>query len=349
MKKMYMALAAFLVTAIAFSQGTITGTIVDGDLAGPLPGASIIVQGTTNGTSSDFDGNFTLEVSENSGTLVVSYLGYVSTYVKFTSAAGNITRSVGTISLLPDAEQLGEVVVTGTGIIDLAEDRQTPIAVSSIPVKIIQEKIGTQDITMTMVNTPSVYVSGQSSGFGDTNMRVRGFDQDNTAFLLNGQPINGMEDGLMYWSNWSGLNDIASAVQIQRGLGSSKMAISSVGGTVNFVTKSTEMRQGGFAYSTIANNNFIKTSAGYNTGISEKGWGLSVMLSHWQGDGYNEGNFGEGQTYFISAGYRPNDSHNFNFLITGAPQIHDQNFTKSISSYLQYGLRYNNNWGTYNG
>ncbi|MBT8300144.1 MAG: TonB-dependent receptor, partial [Maribacter sp.] len=349
MKKMYMALAAFLVTAIAFSQGTITGTIVDGDLAGPLPGASIIVQGTTNGTSSDFDGNFTLEVSENSGTLVVSYLGYVSTDVKFTSAAGNITRSVGTISLLPDAEQLGEVVVTGTGIIDLAEDRQTPIAVSSIPVKIIQEKIGTQDITMTMVNTPSVYVSGQSSGFGDTNMRVRGFDQDNTAFLLNGQPINGMEDGLMYWSNWSGLNDIASAVQIQRGLGSSKMPISSVGGTVNFVTKSTEMRQGGFAYSTIANNNFIKTSAGYNTGISEKGWGLSVMLSHWQGDGYNEGNFGEGQTYFISAGYRPNDSHNINFLITGAPQIHDQNFTKSISSYLQYGLRYNNNWGTYNG
>ena len=344
MRKMYMAMAAFLITAIAFSQGTITGTVVDGDLGGPLPGASIVLQGTTNGTSSDFDGNFTIEVSENSGTLVVSYIGYDNTNIKFTSLG-----SIGTISLLPDAQQLGEVVVTGTGIIDLAEDRQTPIAVSSIPVKIIQEKIGTQDITMTMVNTPSVYVSGQASGFGDTNMRVRGFDQDNTAFLLNGQPINGMEDGLMYWSNWSGLNDIASAVQIQRGLGSSKMAISSVGGTVNFVTKSTEMRQGGFAYSTIANNNYIKTSAGYNTGISEKGWGLSVMLSHWQGDGYNEGNFGEGQTYFISAGYRPNDSHNFNFLITGAPQFHDQNFTKSISDYLEYGLRYNNNWGTHNG
>ncbi|MCB0372387.1 MAG: TonB-dependent receptor plug domain-containing protein, partial [Muricauda sp.] len=241
------------------------------------------------------------------------------------------------------------VVVVGTGIIDLATDRKTPIAVSSVPVRIIQEKIGTQDVTMTLVNTPSVYVSGQSGGFGDTNMRVRGFDQDNTAFLLNGQPINGMEDGLMYWSNWSGINDIASGVQIQRGLGSSKLAISSVGGTVNFVTKATEMNEGGFAYATVANNNYIKTSAGYNTGISDKGWGLSVMLSHWQGDGYNEGNFGEGQTYFISAGYRPNDNHGFNFLITGAPQFHDQNFTKSISSYLEYGRRYNNNWGTYQG
>ncbi len=344
MKKRYFAIAAFLMTTIAFSQGTITGTVTDGDLGGPLPGASIVVKGTANGTATDFDGNFSIEVSENTGTLVVSYIGFVSKNVNFTS-----TGNIGSISLEPNAEELEGVVVVGAGIIDLASDRHTPIAVSSIPIKLIQEKIGTQDITMTLVNTPSVYVSGQASGFGDTNMRVRGFDQDNTAYLLNGQPINGMEDGKMYWSNWSGLNDIASGVQIQRGLGSSKLAISSVGGTVNFVTKATDMNEGGFAYATIANDNYLKTSAGYNTGISEKGWGLSVMLSHWQGDGYNEGNYGEGQTYFISAGYRPNDSHNFNFLITGAPQFHDQNFTKSISDYLDYGLKYNNNWGTYKG
>lgn len=341
---MYLAFVAFLMVTTAFSQGTITGTVNDGETGSPLPGATVIVKGTTNGASSDFDGNFAIEVTQASGTLVVSYLGFDSKRISFTSAG-----SIGTITLSPNSEELEGVVVVGTGIIDLANDRQTPIAVSSIPVKVIQEKIGTQDITMTLVNTPSVYVSGQAGGFGDTNMRVRGFDQDNTAFLLNGQPINGMEDGLMYWSNWSGLNDIASGVQIQRGLGSSKLAISSVGGTVNFVTKATEMNAGGFAYSTIANDNYLKTSAGYNTGVSDKGWGLSVMLSHWQGDGYNEGNFGEGQTYFISAGYKPNDSHNFNFLITGAPQFHDQNFTKPISDYLDYGLRYNNNWGTYKG
>ena len=344
MKRIYLAFAALLMSAFAFSQGTLTGTVVDGELGGPLPGASVMVKGTSTGTSTDFDGNFTLDVNQSSGTLIISYIGFVSKSVPFST-----TGSMGTISLLPDAEELGEVVVVGTGIIDLATDRKTPIAVSSVPVRIIQEKIGTQDVTMTLVNTPSVYVSGQSGGFGDTNMRVRGFDQDNTAFLLNGQPINGMEDGLMYWSNWSGINDIATGIQIQRGLGSSKLAISSVGGTVNFVTKATEMNEGGFAYATVANNNYIKTSAGYNTGISDKGWGMSVMLSHWQADGYNEGNFGEGQTYFLSVGYRPNDNHGFNFLITGAPQFHDQNFTKSISSYLEYGRRYNNNWGTYNG
>jgi iron complex outermembrane recepter protein len=110
----------------------------------------------------------------------------------------------------------------------------------------IQSKIGTNDVTQTLVNTPSVYVAGQSGGFGDSRISVRGFQQDNTAFLLNGQPINGMEDGKMYWSNWSGMGDIANAIQIQRGLGSSKLAISSVGGTVNFITKTTDKKEGGF-------------------------------------------------------------------------------------------------------
>ncbi|MGB0982041.1 MAG: TonB-dependent receptor, partial [Winogradskyella sp.] len=244
---------------------------------------------------------------------------------------------------------LEEVVIVGSGVIDLASDRKTPVAVSTIKASEIQNKIGAQDVTMTLVNTPSVYVAGQSGGFGDSRMSVRGFDQSNTAYLLNGQPINGMEDGKMYWSNWSGVNDIASVVQIQRGLGSSKLAISSVGGTTNFVTKTTDKRESGYVFTGIANDDYIKNTVQYSTGKNEKGWGTSLMLSHWQGDGYNEGTFGQGQTYFVSVGYTPNDNHNFNFLITGAPQWHDQNFSKSISTYLEKGRKYNNNWGTYKG
>ena len=99
----------------------------------------------------------------------------------------------------------------------------------------------------------------------------------------------------------------------------------------------------------VANDNYFKSTVAYSTGMSKSGWGTSVMLSHWQGDGYNDGTKGEGQTYFISVGYKANDRHSFNFLLTGAPQWHDQNFTKSIDSYLKYGRKYNNNWGTQNG
>ena len=248
---------------------------------------------------------------------------------------------------LDDLEELEEVVLVGGGVVDLAEDRVTPLAVSTITGEEIQKKIGTQDITMTLANTPSVYVAGQSGAFGDTRISVRGFDQSNTAFMLNGQPINSMEDGKMFWSNWSGMNDIANVVQIQRGLGASKLAISSVGGTVNFVMRSTSKSEGGFAYAGFANDNYLKTTFSYDTGENDNGWSTSMLLTHWQGDGYAEGTFGQGQTYFLSLGYKMNDKHNFNFLMTGAPQWHDQNFTKSIATYLDHGRKYNNNYGYY--
>ena len=157
-------------------------------------------------------------------------------------------------------QELEEVVLMGSGVIDLAADRVTPVAASTIKGSEIQKKIGTQDITMTLVNTPSVYVAGQAGGYGDSRIAVRGFEQDNTAYMLNGQPINGMEDGKMYWSNWSGMNDVASVVEIQRGLGASKLAISSVGGTVNFVMNSNDVRQGGFMYAGFANDDYLKTT-----------------------------------------------------------------------------------------
>lgn len=336
--------ALFFISATVLGQTKITGVIVD-DTNQPMPSASILEKGTTNGTQTDFDGNFTLTTKSNSGVLVISYIGYKSKEVSFSSSKMNL----GTIKLFMDENSLEEVVIVGKGVIDLAGGRKTPVAVSTIKAAEIQKKVGTQDVTMTLVNTPSIYVAGQAGGFGDSRISVRGFDQTNTAFLLNGQPINGMEDGKMYWSNWSGVNDIASAIQIQRGLGASKLAISSVGGTMNFVTKTTDKQEGGYFYAGTANDSYLKTTLSYNTGMKDNGWGTSVMLSHWQGQGYNNGTRGQGQTYFISFGYKPNDNHNFNFLITGAPQWHDQNFTKSISTYLDKGLKYNNNFGFYQG
>ncbi|NDV15270.1 TonB-dependent receptor [Muricauda sp. TY007] len=339
MKRIYLAFVAIFVSAMAFSQGTLTGTVVDGELGGPLPGASVVVKGTSNGTSTDFDGNFTLEVNQSSGTLIVSYIGFIKKQVEFTS-----TGNLGTIELLPDAQELGEVVVIGSGIIDLEEDRSTPIAVTTIKRDEIQAvSAGNVEFPEVMKNVPSVYVSNQT-GFGDSQMFLRGFDQTNTAFLLNGQPINGMEDGRMYWSNWAGMADIANAVQVQRGLGSSKLAISSVGGTVNIVSKATEKREGGFGRFMVGNDSFFKTTASYDSGINENGWGFSVMLDHWQGQRkFAEGTKGQGQNYFFSVGKLIGD-HNFNFLVFGAPQWHMQRWSQPLEV-VEAKRKYNQHWG----
>lgn len=343
-------LCILLVFAVseAYSQTKITGTIVDSELNGSLPAANVTVKGTNEGSSTDINGKFTLSTSKTEGEIVITFIGYITKTVSFSGTSGQ-TIDLGTINLEVDSSQLEEVVIVGRGIIDLAKDRKTPIAVSTLTAAEIQDKVGSSDITQTLVNTPSVYVAGQAGGFGDSRILVRGFGQDNTAFLLNGQPINGMEDGLMYWSNWSGMSDIANGIQIQRGLGSSKLAISSVGGTVNFITKATAKKEGGFVSAGIANDDYLKTTVAYNTGMMNDKFGVSVMLTHWQGDGYNDGTKGEGQNYFISFGYKPAEKHNLNFLITGAPQKHDQNYAKRISDYQTFGRKYNNNWGYLNG
>lgn len=338
-------LSVLLISNLALAQNTVTGTVLD-DNAEPLPSANVALQGTSKGTTTDFDGEFEIETDQNSGDLKISFVGSKSQVVHFEVEHGQ-SVDVGEITLKEGGSSLGEVVLVGKGVVDLEEDRETPIAVSSVKRDQIQlRSTGNVEFPNTLKNTPSVYVSNESGGFGDSEMFVRGFDQTNTAFLFNGQPINGMEDGKMYWSNWSGISDIANAVQVQRGLGSSKLAISSVGGTINMVTKTTEKNRGGFARFLTGNDGYLKGTLSYDTGISDDGWGFSFLLDYWHADNkYAHGTRGEGQNYFFSVGKQIGDNHNINFLITGAPQQHDQNFSKEMKLYDRYGKRYNNNYG----
>lgn len=264
------------------------------------------------------------------------------------------TDSIATDSA--DWEQdvlLSESVIVGKGVIDLEENRKTPVAVSTILKQEIQDKaVGNVEFPEILKNTPSVYVAGQQGGFGDSKMFLRGFDQSNTAYLLNGQPINGMEDGNMYWSNWSSMTDVANVIQIQRGLGSSKLAISSVGGTVNIVTKATEKQQGGMARFVMGNDSYMKGTVAYDTGLQGK-WGFSMLVDYWSGHRkFARGTAGEGQSYFFSIGFKPNDRHNLNLMIFGAPQWHDQNFSTKNEGQWARGnndKKYNNTYGFLNG
>ena len=83
----------------------------------------------------------------------------------------------------------------------------------------------------------------QGGGYGDSRINLRGFDQRNTSILINGQPVNDMESGWVYWSNWQGLTDVASGIQIQRGLGASRLAVPSVGGTISIFTKAADKKK----------------------------------------------------------------------------------------------------------
>ena len=346
---LFLLVAMFLVTSVAFSQGTITGKVVDSE-TGPLPGASVVVKGTTNGASTDFDGKFRLNVKSATGTIEVSYVGFGTKTVAFNVTGG--TQDVGTITLVSN-NSLDEVVIVG--IVDIAKERETPVAVSTIRAEEIVERLGNQELPELLNATPSVYATKSGGGFGDSRINIRGFDQRNTAVLVNGVPVNDMENGAVFWSNWTGLADVASAIQIQRGLGSSKLAISSVGGTLNIVTKTTERNEGGFVGTTLGNDNYLKTIASYSTGRMESGFAFTGLFSRTAGDGYINGTEFEGYNYFLGFGWTDeNRKHDIQFTATGAPQVHNQRTTSffnaaTIGQYLQFGDKYNFNHGTLNG
>ncbi|MDB4127274.1 carboxypeptidase-like regulatory domain-containing protein [Flavobacteriaceae bacterium] len=348
MKKItfYLVVSFLFVNVISFAQGTITGTINDSDLGGPLSGANIVEYGTDNGAITDFDGNFELTVVGDEGTLSISYLGYTTQTYVYELSDGVLVLEV--ITLEPDPNALSEVVVIGTGVVQLAAGRATPTAVSTISAEEIELRGGAnRDITESIAFTPSATVTG-NNGFGDSQLFLRGFDQTNIAVLLNGQPVNGMEDGKVYWSNWSGLSDIATTIEVQRGLGASRLAISSVGGTTNIVMKAADKKQGGFVRFTGANDSYMKATAGYDSGMNEKGWAFSVLLDYWQAHRkWSEGTYGQGQTYYFSVGYKASEKHNFNFLVTGSPQLHGQKWSQSKER-IAANPKYNQHWGYLN-
>jgi len=252
-------------------------------------------------------------------------------------------------------QKLDEVVVS-SGVIDVAKERQTPIALSKITAAEVQLKVGNQEFPEIMNNTPGVYATKQGGGYGDSRITLRGFDQRNTSFLINGQPVNDMENGWVYWSNWQGLTDVASGIQIQRGLGASRLAVPSVGGTVSIFTKSADKAKGGSYTQVFGNDGYSKTSFAYNTGLNDNGWASSFLLSKWQGDGYIYNTSGEGWTYFAAVGYSPFDSaHSLNLSVLGAGQWHHQrDVWVSIRDYQNFGKegidqRWNSNGGILNG
>lgn len=153
----------FLVSTVVVGQNTITGKVYDLSTRNPIE--FVAVGNQLSDTETNAQGQFELVVQENSGTLHFMATGYANKSVRFNFNESSVL-DLGIIYL--DGESLDELVIIAKGVIDVAEDRRTPIAVSTIKREEIEERTGGRDITAAMLNTPSVYVTSESSGFGDT-------------------------------------------------------------------------------------------------------------------------------------------------------------------------------------
>ena len=137
-----------LTVSAAYAQKTVTGTVLD-EFGMGLPGVSILVKGTTNGTATNIDGKYSLNVPNDQATLVFSFIGY--TTVEQVVGA----RSVVDLTMAPDERTLTELVVTGYSI---DSRRETTGAIATVSPKDLTV-IPTGNIEQTLQGDKSNFLS----------------------------------------------------------------------------------------------------------------------------------------------------------------------------------------------
>lgn len=165
----------------SFAQNTVTGNV--SDAGGPLPGASILVKGTSNGTQADFDGNFVLNNVNNDDTLVFSYIGYSTQEVQV-----NGQLEINAV-LVEDAAKLDEVVVVGYGTTKKSDLTGSLASVSSKDF----EKQPLNDVSQALLGRAAGLQVTQNSGVpgGEFRIRIRGANSisggNQPLFVVDGQ------------------------------------------------------------------------------------------------------------------------------------------------------------------
>lgn len=309
------AVALLSVVSWAFAQGntvTCSGSVID-ELGEPVIGATVQAKGTSVAVPTDIDGRFSLKVPSSTKDIQISYIGYKTQVLK-------AQPDMGIIKMEPDSKMLQDVVVTQS----VARTRETPVAISEVTAGQIEAKLGNQEFPEVLKTTPGVYATPDGGGYGDAKINMRGFKAANVAVLVNGIPMNDMEWGGVYWSNFAGLGDVTSSMQSQRGLGASILSAPSVGGTIAITTKGLDAKKGGKAWYGLGNDGLNDVGFTVSTGLMDNGWAITVLGSHKWGDGYIQGTQFQGWNYFVNVSKRINDNNQISFTAFGAPQWHNQ-------------------------
>ncbi|HEY0244854.1 MAG TPA: TonB-dependent receptor, partial [Mucilaginibacter sp.] len=317
----------------------VTGKLLDAQTKDPLIGATVTVKDTKVAAAAGLDGSFKINVPAGSQVLVITYVGYVPKEITIDPSA----KDIGIIVLQPSSSSINEVTITG----DVAIDRKTPVAVSTIGAQFIEEKTGNQDIPELLNVIPGVFATNQGGGFGDSRINIRGFSSaagsGNVALTINGIPVNDMESGAIFWSDFAGLVDVSTSIQVQRGLGASKIIVPSFGGTINITTRNTDAEKGGYISQTIGSDGYEKTAVLISSGLNKNGWATTFQGARVSGNGYANGLNFLGYNYFfnLSKVLSPNQTISFN--VFGATQTHGQRPSESIAMYQNapQGLRWN--------
>ena len=325
--KRFCLLLALLPVALPLSaqeNGAVTGSVMAGGSA--LSGAQVVLAHTVTGAQygdlTNESGRYNV-VGVPPGTYDVSV-----TLIGYRASAQQVTVTSGDTEVVDFDMVAAAVSVGGIEVLaERAEPRKTPVAFTNVRKSQIQTQLGSRDLPLVLNVTPSVYATAQGGGAGDARINVRGFSQRNTAVMINGVPVNDMENGWVYWSNWDGLGDAATSIQLQRGLSAINLATPSIGGTLNVITDPSAQDPGYTLKQEFGSGNFRKTTMTASTGPIGK-FSMTAAGVRKEGDGIIDGTWTDAWAYYLASQYKFSDRNRLELYAVGAPQRHGQNLYK---------------------
>ena len=290
-----LAAALILSSVVASGAARITGRVT-GEGGLPLPGASVIAEGTWSGTATATDGTYEL-ITGRDGTydIRVSFVGY-EPVTRTVTVTG---RATADFVLTPAAIPAAEVVVSAT-----RAGSRTPLTYKTITGEELKRNNFGTDIPFLLSMTPSlVETSEAGNGIGYTAMRIRGSDASRINVTIDGIPLNDAESQQVFWVDLPDFAASVESIQVQRGVGTSGNGAGAFGASVNIQTVSPGNEPMASVTGTLGSFNTFKQSITAGTGLINDRVSFMMRYSGLRSDGYVRHSGSDHRSMFLTGVY----------------------------------------------
>ncbi len=290
--------------------GQITGKIIDSETKLPVENASIVFENSKIGTSSDSDGKFSLDHSnQNINTIEISSIGYQKQKLTISG------HTALTVFLVPKSLEMNEIIISSNRI----TTEKTPATVTNLNAEEISKSFYAQDVPVLLSNTPNVtFYSENGNGIGYSYLSMRGFDQRRINVTVNNIPQNDPEDHNVYWIDLPDLMGYTEDIQIQRGTTGSFLGSTGIGGNINLKTKQKSPNQSVSVLIGTGSYNTKKYSIDYNSGVFLNEFAVNVKIGKTLSDGYRKHSDVDMTSYFLGL-FDYGETYTFRFQAYGGP------------------------------
>lgn len=226
----------------------------------------------------------------------------------------------------------------------------------NIPVISLDENDGqdgsAQNISSQLSAGRDPFLNAATFKFGAVRFRIRGYDADQFGTFINGIPMENLDNGFTPYGQWGGLNDVLRNRESTLGLTATTFAYGDMGGSTSFDTRASHQRkQTSINYASSNRNYSNRLMITHSTGLNNKGWAFSISGSRrWAEEGFTDGTYYNGWSFFAAADKRFNDRHLLSFVAFATPTENGRQGA-SVQEMIDIAGNnfYNPYWGYQNG